>query len=153
MHRLLIDGYSLLYREAAPERPSDMRSARERLIRRIDRLCHAIAPVVELVFDGRGTGGREVSTTAVALIYSPAGATADSVIERMVMESPDPAALCVVTSDRAEREVVTSAGAACMSCASFLEWLDRLERDTVRAITKPRATGARFTLGAAFPET
>jgi predicted RNA-binding protein with PIN domain len=63
MNRLLIDGYSLLYRDPALDklRQGDFRKARESVIRRIDRLSSALAPLVELVFDGRDQGSREQS--------------------------------------------------------------------------------------------
>lgn len=154
MNRLLIDGYSLLYRDPALDklRQGDFRKARESVIRRIDRLSSALAPLVELVFDGRDQGSREqISTTALHLVYSPAPRTADSLIEEMVAASPDPVNICVVTSDRLERDVVTAAGAEAMSCAAFLERLDELER-TVSRTLKSSTSRQRFTLGDAFPQ-
>jgi predicted RNA-binding protein with PIN domain len=147
MDRLIIDGYSLLYRDTAlaQNRQHNFRLAREQLIRRLDRLTPALAPLVELVFDGRGEGSREqVATTALHLVYSPSPRTADSVIEQMVAESPTPDRICVVTSDRPEIDVVTAIGAEVMSCASFLDHLLELEQN-VRKIIRP---GPRsFTLG------
>ena len=153
MNRLLIDGYSLLYRDPAlaRRRQGDFRGAREQLIRRIDRLSSALAPLVELVFDGRDQGSREqVATTALHLVYSPAPRTADSLIEEMVATSPDPTNVCVVTSDRAEIDVVSAAGAEVMSCAAFLDRLTELEQ-TVDRTLRHRAPGQRFTLGDSFP--
>ena len=153
MNRLIIDGYSLLYRDPALERlrSGDFRQAREQLIRRIDRLSSALAPLVELVFDGRGEGSREqVATTVLHLVYSPAPRTADSLIEEMVASDRDPTSICVVTSDRLERDVVTAAGADAMSCVAFLERMDELERTVQRTLKKPGA-GQRFTLGDVFP--
>lgn len=153
MNRLIIDGYSLLYRDPALDklRQGDFRKARETVIRRIDRLSSALAPLVELVFDGRDQGSREqISTTVLHLVYSPAPRTADSLIEEMVASAPDAANICVVTSDRLERDVVTASGAEAMSCAAFLERLDDLERTVSRAL-KSAGTRRRFTLGDAFP--
>ena len=152
MNRLIIDGYSLLYRDPALEklRQGDFRKAREHLIRRIDRLSSALAPLVELVFDGRDKGSREqVSTTALHLVYSPAPRTADSLIEEMVAKSADPISIMVVTSDRLEIDVVTAAGAEAMSCVAFLERLDELERTVSRTLKAPASK--RFTLGDSFP--
>ncbi len=153
MNRLIIDGYSLLYRDPALARlrQGDFRQARESLIRRIDRLSSALAPLVELVFDGRDQGSREqVDVTALHLVYSPAPRTADALIEEMVASANDPAGICVVTSDRLERDVVTAAGAEAMSCAAFLDRLDELERVVQRTLKHPVARG-RFTLGDLFP--
>lgn len=154
MQRLIIDGYSLLYRacDPAPSKPRDFRFAREQMIRRIDRLAGSLAPLVEIVFDGRAEGGREqVDLTGLHLVYSPAHQTADTVIERLVSAAPQPAEVCVVTSDRLERDTVMAAGAQAMSCAAFLEWMDRMDGDVHRATDTPRGAKGRFTVGDAFP--
>lgn len=140
MIRLIIDGYSLLYRDPALDRirGRDFRMAREQLIRRIDRLSSALASCVELVFDGRSGGSREqVATTVLHIIYSPAPRTADALIEEMVAEAGDPTSLCVVTSDRVEQNVVRAAGAEVMSCAGFLDRLDELERQITKDLKRP----------------
>ena len=152
MKLLLIDGYSLLYRDPALERgrQQDFRLARGQLIRRIDRLASALADRVELVFDGRDQGSREqVDTSVLHLIFSPAPQTADSVIEQKVAAASVPADLCVVTSDRAEIDVVSAAGAEVMSCAAFLDQLDRLEQTVARTLRAPAPR--RFTLADRFP--
>ena len=154
IRRLIIDGYSLLYRDASLDRlrQRDMRVAREQLIRKIDRLADALAPVVELVFDGQQASREQVRTGRLHLVYAPADKTADTVIEQMVHTDPAPAEICVVTADRLERDTVTAAEAQAMSCISFLEWLDRLDREVLRQ-QKKAAPARRFTLGDAFPET
>ncbi len=151
--RLIIDGYSLLYRDdsLARLRPDNMRLAREQLIRKIDRLSDALAPVVELVFDGRASSRERIDTGHLQIIYSPGDKTADTVIEQMVHTDAAPADVCVVTSDRLECDTVSAAGAQVMSCLSFLEWLDRLGREVVRH-QKKSAPSRRFTLGDMFPE-
>jgi len=154
MRRLIIDGYSLLHRdpEFATARATHLRLAREQLIRKIDRLAHALAPRVELIFDGRAEGGRSpTDTSAIHVIYSPGHKTADTVIEQLVHEDPDPAGICVVTSDRSERETITAAGAQAMSCSAFLEHLERESRAVARA-SRPAPGKARpFSLGDRFP--
>ena len=154
MRRLIIDGYSLLHRDPALARSleSNVRLAREQLIRKIDRLGAALAGRVELVFDGRAEGGKSPDdTSAIHVLYSPGHQTADTVIERLVHEDADPAGICVVTSDRSERETITAAGAQAMSCAAFLEKLDALSRETRRKTGTPPTGAGRFTLGDAFP--
>lgn len=154
MQRLIIDGYSLLHRdpELAALRATNLRRARERLIRKIDRLADALAPRVDLVFDGRGEGSRErVETTALHLVYAPGDKTADTVIEQLVHERPDPASVCVVTSDRSERETVTAAGAQAMSCAAFLDLLQSAARTLTRASRHTGRTGRPFRIGDVFP--
>ncbi len=152
IRRLIIDGYSLLYRDPALRhlRPHDLRHAREQLIRKIDRLAHAIAQRVEIVFDGRTASSERHQAGRLQLIYSPESKTADTVIEQMVHEDPAPHEIYVVTADTLERNTVTAADAQAMSCISFLEWLDRLDSDVTRQ--QKKTTPPRFTLGEKFPD-
>ncbi len=154
MHRrLLIDGYSLLYRDAALDalRTRDMRRAREALIRKIDRLADALAESVEIVFDGRTGGPEDIRTGRLRVVFSNSDQSADTVIEQLVHRDPSPAGIHVVTADRLERDTVSAAGAQIMSCAAFLEWIERMDRDLSRPRTSP-APRKRFTLGDRFPE-
>ncbi len=153
IRRLIIDGYSLLFRDPAliAARTRDIGMAREQLIRKIDRLSDALAPTVELVFDGRASSRENYKAGRMALVFAPADKTADTVIERMVHADPAPAEVCVVASDRLELDTVSAAGAQAMSCASFLEWLNRADRQVQRAVTRPAAP-CRFTLGDLFPD-
>jgi predicted RNA-binding protein with PIN domain len=132
-------------------RKRDLALARDQLIRKIDRLADALAPTVELVFDGRAASRERFSAGRVSLVFAPADKTADTVIERMVSEDPAPAEVCVVASDRMEIDTVTAAGAQAMSCASFLEWIERADRRVRNAISRPAPT-SRFTLGDVFPD-
>jgi predicted RNA-binding protein with PIN domain len=155
VRRLIIDGYSLLHRdpEFATLRDQHLRLARERLIRKIDRLATALAPRVELVFDGRAEGGRSpADTNAIHVLYSPGHKTADTVIEQLVHEDPDPSGVCVVTSDRLERETITAAGAQAMSCTAFLEHLAKENRTVERAARPTPGRASPFTLGDRFPK-
>ncbi|HMP75763.1 MAG TPA: NYN domain-containing protein [Kiritimatiellia bacterium] len=153
IRRLIIDGYSLLHRDPSLDsvRTRDMRMARELLIRKIDRLADALAPAVELVFDGRQASREQVQTGRLQLVYAPSDKTADTVIEQLVHADPVPSEICVVTADQLERVTVTAAEAQAMSCVAFLEWMDRLDKDIVRQ-RKKCAPARRFTLGDFFPE-
>ena len=75
---------------------------------------------VTVVFDGQG-GPREPMARAAGLevLFSPKGKTADDVIERLVGQSPQPARILVVTSDRMERQMVEGAGALSISAEAF----------------------------------
>ena len=154
MHRrLLIDGYSLLYRDTSLDalRARDMRRAREALIRKIDRIADALADSVEIVFDGRTGSPEDIRTGRVRVLFSNTEQSADTVIEQLVHQDPGPAEIQVVTADRLERDTVLAADAQVISCAAFLERLDRLDRDLTRAAARS-APRARFTLGDQFPE-
>jgi predicted RNA-binding protein with PIN domain len=130
---ILVDGFSLLYREAGAL--SALKAGRRfeacrRLVRRLDRLAGLLADRLTIVFDGQGAGGPsdEALDVAVEVVFSPSGQTADTVIERMARDAERPQDVLVVTSDRMERETVDSSGAASMGCTDFLAWVEREER-------------------------
>ncbi|MCS6770491.1 MAG: NYN domain-containing protein [Kiritimatiellae bacterium] len=152
IRRLIIDGYSLLFREssATRQRGQSLSHARERLIRRIDRVAAALAQEVVIVFDGQVANREEIAAGRLSLIFAPAGRTADAVIEQMVHADPDPTSVCVVSSDRLELVTVSAANAMAMSCTTFLEWLERVESGINQAHTARRPP-PRFTIGDVFP--
>jgi predicted RNA-binding protein with PIN domain len=148
--RLVIDGYSLLYRDdesLARHHAGRPAAARRLLVRKVERVAPQLARRVTVVFDGRDRGGpgEEFVGGVVEVLFSPASLTADSVIERLVSGDPDPGGILVVCSDRAERETVEAAGASSMSCGDFLEWLGR---ENARLRRPPSAAPPpRHTLG------
>jgi predicted RNA-binding protein with PIN domain len=146
---LIVDGYSLLHRDPqlAPSLDSNLQFARRQLIKKIERL--GIAERTTVVFDGRGAGKSE-EPCSIEVLFSPAHQTADTVIERLVHSEADTAGVMVITSDRAERETVTAAGAQSMSCANFLEWLSADDASTASKI-KQQAKLGKNTLGDFFP--
>lgn len=130
---IIVDGFSLLYREAGilPVLKAGRRfEACRRMVRRLDRLAGLLADRLTIVFDGQGAGGPsdEALDVAVEVIFSPSGQTADTVIERMARAAERPQDVLVVTSDRMERETVDSSGATSMGCTDFLAWVEREER-------------------------
>lgn len=119
---LIIDGYNLLHQD--PElagRMDDLPAARQRLVRRVEQVVPEMAPRITVVFDGR-EGGRDVAfdTPHLEVLFSPASHTADAVVERMVSVAKHPEKICVITSDRVEGQIVSSAGATVLSCTAFL---------------------------------
>lgn len=150
---LIIDGYSLLYRdtELASVRETSFNLARELLLRKVERIGRVQAERITVVFDGRQEGNREKVPGRVEVIYSPAHQTADTVIERLVHHSPAPERITVVTSDRAERETITAAGAFAMSCAAFL---DEQKQDQLDARSRIKSTSqlGKPRLGDFFPK-
>jgi predicted RNA-binding protein with PIN domain len=150
---LIVDGNNLIHRDPEQRRQasSGFEQARHRLVRRVESLADVYERIV-VVFDGRGEAVQSESPLPnVEVLFSPGHLTADSVIERMVYNAPDRERLLVVTSDRPERDAVEAVGAASMSCASFLELLERHEREVNTRIgrTAKGALGAR--LGDFFP--
>lgn len=149
---IIIDGNNLLHHKPASER-RNFGAARWALAREIDELAGELAARITLVFDGT-LGGRDeaLASSAVDVVYSAAGETADLVIERAVEAARGSGRILVVTSDRAEQNTVAGAGAEVMSCSRFLETLSDSQR-AIRRTLNPRArppTGPR--LGDFFPD-
>jgi len=149
---LIIDGYNLLHQdEALDGRRDDLQTARQRLVRRVERAAPEMAPRITVVFDGR-EGGRDASFDAphLEVLFSPANRTADAVIERMVAEAKKPERILVVTSDRIEEQIVSAAGASVLSCLEFTSRCDAVEKASApRGTGKTGASGAK--LGDFFP--
>ncbi|MDH3346431.1 MAG: NYN domain-containing protein, partial [Kiritimatiellaceae bacterium] len=121
IEHLIIDGYNLLHQDdALVGRRGELQTARQRLIRRIERAAPEMAPRVTVVFDGRELGSDvALSAPHLEVIFSPSNRTADAVIERMVSEAKHPERILVVTSDRVEEQIVSAAGAMVLSCLEF----------------------------------
>jgi len=117
---LIVDGYNLLHQDESALGGAGLEAARQRLVRRVESAAAGLAPRITIVFDGRERG-RDAAFDAphLEVLFSPSGLTADGMIERMVSQAENPLDILVVTSDRAERDVVSAAGASTMSSADF----------------------------------
>lgn len=103
-----------------------------------------------VVFDGQERG-RDASLSAshLEVVFSPAGITADGVIEGLVARAGHPERIGVVTSDRVEEQIVSSAGASVLSCEAFVCRCEGANQRT------PSAVAGRFggsLLADYFPE-
>ena len=148
---LIIDGYSLLHRdpELKPLLRGRLESARQLLVRKVERCLDGLAERATIVFDGKGGRAEQALATLpqIEILFAPGHLTADTVIERLVTAASEPERIRVVTSDRAERQTVSAAGADSMSCGDFLDYFQRCTQ-------APRARnrgGAKSTLGDFFP--
>ena len=124
--RILVDGYSLLHSwpELAPGRARHSAAAREALIKRLGSYQDAAGTPVTVIFDGAGPrSGRPnaASSTAVEVLYSRTGQTADQMIERAVHRFGPYGEVLVVTDDHAERDMVISLGGSAASCWNFIQ--------------------------------
>lgn len=151
---LVVDGFSLLHREpecAALIRAGKAEVSRRLLLARLVREALPLARRVTVVFDGREAGGVSAadSEAGIDVWYSPAGLTADTVIERLVQKERNPASITVISSDRLVRETVFAAGSDSMGCTDFLALCDR-EAGKVRKQIR-RRPGPTSTLGDFFP--
>lgn len=148
---LIIDGYNLLHQDKAFDaRRTDLQTARQRLVRRIEHTASEMAPRVTVVFDGREAGSdASLSVAHLDVVFSPANLTADGVIERMVADAQSPERICVITSDRVEEQIVSSAGAVVHSCETFLSRCDASTGPLRRVSRQEKG----MKLGDFFPET
>jgi len=149
---LIIDGYNLLHQvdEFAALLNRDLQGARHRLVRMVEEPGHAMAAQTTLVFDGR-EAGRDATLEAkhLEVFYSPGHLSADAVIERLVCRASCPEHILVVTSDRAERDTVSSAGAQTMSAEEFLAFCKAYADKPLSKRTPP---GREPRLGDVFPD-
>jgi predicted RNA-binding protein with PIN domain len=128
MRDLIVDGYNVLH--AAPRYAAllerDFATARDRLV---DDLASFAAGAwrATVVFDGGGRGGAESEsdTGGVRVVYSEAGVTADSVIERLARDVREAKGVAVVvTSDATTQWTVLGEGVTRMSARELLLELD-----------------------------
>lgn len=123
--RILIDGYSLLHAwpELAPRAARHSAAARDALIAQVTAYADATGHAVTLVFDGGGAPAgvpKPHSTRCVEVLYSPAGRTADDLIERAAFRLKAYGEVLVVTDDLVERDTVRGFDAVTQSCAGFI---------------------------------
>ncbi|MFT3829738.1 MAG: NYN domain-containing protein [Opitutaceae bacterium] len=131
---LFVDGYNIVH--AWPEMRRLMSKegrdiARARLVERL-RVLHDFERVrVSVVFDGRGADiaiERPTRHTTFSVLYTPAGMTADDLIEQLTAQSATPAAVSVATADQAERDTIEAAGAHALLPEQLVAWIERAER-------------------------
>jgi len=152
---LIIDGYCLLHRD--PELQSLTRGqlelARHLLVHKIARVCDMMAKRTTIVFDGQSRGrDAGASSSSIDVIYSHKHETADTVIEIMTVQSGKPESILVVTSDRAEMNVVLAAGAEVMSCSGFMDRCNEHTRQVTSRIRQARSRQQPHRLGDHFPD-
>ena len=123
--RILVDGYSLLYkwRALAAGRPRNSATARDALIRQLTLYQDAMGTPVSVFFDGSGgPAGKPIASNSreIEVLYSRKGQTADQMIERAVHRFASYGEVLAVTDDHAERETVMSLGGNAASCSNFI---------------------------------
>lgn len=121
---VVIDGYNLLHAHPryALGQYDDMDSARARLVADVAGFAEG-GPRTILVFDGGGnpsSDGTPHHIGALTVIFSPAGTTADDVIESLARRFRERGEdVLVVTSDTATRETVRSGSVSVLSSRQF----------------------------------
>ncbi len=145
---LLVDGSNVL--QAWPETRAlarrDREAAKALLLRRVAVLHDHAGWRVTVVFDGRGSELHVESVGGAAdfaCVHTPAGATADDVIERLVARSTEPASCLVATADQAERATVEASGGAWCPPEDLARRIDRMDTGRSRRIGRVNADADR----------
>jgi predicted RNA-binding protein with PIN domain len=122
---LIVDGYNVMYASPVYRRLLDRDAdvARSRLV---DDLAARSGPdhPVTVVFDGGGSDGEEAWTEAggVRCVFTAAGVTADTVIERLAREARgERLEVAVVTSDATTQWTVLGGGITRISARELIE--------------------------------
>ena len=122
--RILVDGYSLLHNwpELAAGASRHSETARDALVELLQQYQDACGTPVTIFFDGRGARRKpkNESGTAVEVLFSSAGQTADDLIERAAHRFQPYGEVLVVTDDFAERDTVSGFGGSVASCGNFI---------------------------------
>jgi predicted RNA-binding protein with PIN domain len=143
---LLVDGSNVVYawpelRQALQKEGRDV--ARGRLVEQL-RVLHDFERLrVSVVFDGRGAEiavERPTHHTAFSVVYSPAGMTADDVIEQLTAQGVKSGPVVVATADSAERAMVESLGAEVLSPDQLQAWVERVGRAQSDAVRRHSRT-------------
>ena len=126
--RILVDGYSLLHNwpEIAPGQPRHSARAREELVQILTQYHDATGEPITIFFDGSGAPPdvpKDESSSAVEVLFSSAGQTADDMIERAAHRFRDYGEVLVVTNDHAERDTVIGFGGTAASCENFIRMI------------------------------
>lgn len=120
MFKLILDGNNL-FQALNIGGNQDLAKA-EQFLQRLERAAVSRDWEVTAVFDGRERFLPRESWPLI-VIYARHQQTADSVIERLVYQSPDRGCVIVVTLDRAEANLVLGLGARVWTPQRLLEEL------------------------------
>lgn len=126
----IVDGYNLIYAsKELKEMMSDLSAARDRLLHILSEYGAYEKYRITVVFDAPNTLDDEHGETIdeyLRVIYTGAGETADSRIERLAYDlARQKATVYVVTSDGAEQSVVLGAGGYRIPSREFVKMLRR----------------------------
>lgn len=127
--RILVDGYSLLHNwpELARGKPRHSAAAREELVHVLTQYQDASGTPITIFFDGSGAPPhvpKQEAMSAVEVLFSKAGQTADDMIERAAHRFQPYGEVLVVTDDNAERDTVIALGGSAASCLNFITMVE-----------------------------
>ncbi len=151
---LIVDGYNVIgaWKEVSePQYTID--EARDRLIHQLLDYSGYSGEEVVLVFDGYRSDRRtstEEQFTNLTVVYTRHGETADSYIERLVVQTPKYRTVRVATSDGQIQTLALGAGATRITSRELLIQMQQL-RKTSFAAHKRAQELSRNPLGARLP--
>ena len=121
---LIVDGHSMVFawEELATLHARSTSAARDELLRRLTTLQDMSGDQLVVVFDG------------VQVFYSPAGASADLVIERLAAKYARDRDITVASRDRAVLDTCSAFGALAISANALLERVERAEAELRRRL-------------------
>ena len=128
---LIVDGHSMIFawEELRGIHETSTRAARNELIHRMTSYQDITGELVVLVFDGKGkTATPEHAEGGIQVFYSPAGITADQIIERLAGKYAQRRQLTVASRDRGVLDTCASFGANTISARALHELLERAGR-------------------------
>ena len=127
---LIVDGHSMIFAwdDLRLLHNSSTIAARQELIRRMTSYQDVTSEHVVLVFDGKGeTVKPDHEKDGIQVFYSPAGITADQIIERLAGKYADQRRLTVASRDRGVLDTCSSFGANTISAKALHELLERAQ--------------------------
>lgn len=127
MKIFLVDGYNFIYSIPELRRifPRNPLLARKKLSRLLSDYCHLQKVEALVIFDAyrkEGEREKEKESPLVSIIYTKEGESADSFIEKFVLQKKrEYSCIYVVTSDFAQRQVVAGGNVVSLSPETFFE--------------------------------
>lgn len=153
---LLVDGFNAIHAHAGWREllRRDQGAAMARLVEDVRVLHDAENWRLTIVFDSQESRLQVEQPSplpTLAVVYTPAGVTADAVIERLLARSQRVEERVVATDDRAIQQTALSNGAQILTCAELGAWINRAVLAQTRRLQQ-KSKQATF-LNSIFPET
>ena len=145
---LIVDGYNVIRNNARYDAPGNdyeggegWNDAREALVNDAAYFAADDFEECTVVFDGGGNPGSTGAPerkAGIDVVFSPAGVSADSVIERLAHDARERGLeVVVVSSDSTIQSTVFGGGVTRMSAAAFTSRNEQLEQDWRRDAVRP----------------